>query len=351
MIYLKKPRHILIFRFSSLGDVAMTVPVIKLLLQQYPDIRVTMVSAGFMKPLFEGIERLQFYEADLKGKHRGLNGLARLLREIRRKYPFDAVADLHNVLRTKLLRSLMLFSRYPVAAIDKGRKEKKQATRPHNKILKPLKSTFQRYADVFTKLGFPVSLDIVGGIRKRPALEAFDHYRQPGHFLVGIAPFARYTEKMYPPEKMKEVIRLLLSQKNLSILLFGGREDATALEKWAHEFEGVESLAGKMSFSKELQTIAQLHVMVSMDSANMHLASLFGVPVISIWGGTHPWLGFYGWGQDPENAVQVELDCRPSSVFGNKPCPRGDLACLNFISPLMVHEKIMNQLNKQSSQE
>ena len=78
----------------------------------------------------------------------------------------------------------------------------------------------------------------------------------------------------------------------------------------------------------------------------MHLASLYGVPVVSVWGGTHPWLGFYGWGQDPANAVQVELECRPSSVFGNKPCPRGDLACMNLISPLVIYEKIIQQLQK-----
>ena len=85
--------------------------------------------------------------------------------------------------------------------------------------------------------------------------------------------------------------------------------------------------------------------MVSMDSANMHLASLYGVPVVSIWGGTHPYLGFYGWGQQMENAVQVDLDCRPSSVFGNKPCPR-NMECMNLVSPIMVYDKIIQQLNR-----
>jgi ADP-heptose:LPS heptosyltransferase len=98
-----------------------------------------------------------------------------------------------------------------------------------------------------------------------------------------------------------------------------------------------------MNFKTELQFISSLDIMVSMDSANMHLASLYGVPVVSIWGGTHPYLGFYGWGQKETNAVQIELSCRPSSVFGNKPC-YNDLACMKGIAPLMIYDKVMQQL-------
>ena len=100
-----------------------------------------------------------------------------------------------------------------------------------------------------------------------------------------------------------------------------------------------------MDFEKELDLISGLDLMLSMDSANMHLASLFGVPVVSIWGATHPYAGFYGWGQKPSNAVQVELYCRPCSVFGNKPGYRGDLLCLTSISPVTVYEKIMQNLS------
>ncbi len=103
------PRKLLIFRFSSLGDVAMTVPVIQLLLQQHPNLQVTMVSNDFVAPLFNNIERLEFYAADLKGKHKGLAGLYRLYRELKKLSSFDAIADLHDVLRSKILRSFFLF--------------------------------------------------------------------------------------------------------------------------------------------------------------------------------------------------------------------------------------------------
>ena len=330
------PRHLLVFRFTSLGDVAMTVPVLRLLLHQHPRLRVTMVSISFVAPLFEGIERLEFFVADLKGRHKGIPGLIKLYRELMKKYrDVDAVADLHNVLRTKLIRKMMLVHGLPMAAIDKGRKEKKEATRSENKILRPLKTTFQRYADVFQTLGLSVNLQREGSL----ATLSFTKSRERKQ--IGIAPFARYREKMYPLEKMKELVRMLRDQTEWEVLLFGGPADAGELKKWEEEFPGVRSLAGKMGFREELQAISGLDLMVSMDSANMHFASIYGVPVVSIWGGTHPWLGFYGWGQDPENAMQVDLDCRPSSVFGNKPCPRGDLACMNRISPMMVFGRIM----------
>jgi ADP-heptose:LPS heptosyltransferase len=312
----------------------MTVPVINLLIQQHPELNITMVSNGFVKPLFNDIERLQFYAADLKGRHKGFKGLYRLYLDLKSSFSFDAIADLHDVLRTKILRSFFIFSGKRIAVIDKGRKEKKELTRKKNKILKPLKTTFQRYADVFDSLQLPVVLNYSEGIKKiiRPADLQLQQLKGEGNYTIGLAPFAQYAEKTYPPNKMKEVIRLLLRHK------------AALFQQWEKEFERVESMAGKFNFQRELQLISSLDVMISMDSANMHLASLYSVPVVSIWGATHPYAGFYGWGQLPENAVQIDLYCRPCSVFGNKPGYRGDLACLNNISPLTVYNKVMENL-------
>jgi ADP-heptose:LPS heptosyltransferase len=90
----------------------------------------------------------------------------------------------------------------------------------------------------------------------------------------------------------------------------------------------------------------QMDLMVSMDSANMHLASLVNTPVISIWGATHPYAGFYGFNQDESNAIQIDLPCRPCSIFGNKPCCRGDYACLRQITPEMIVKKVESILSK-----
>ncbi len=340
------PKHLLVFRFSSLGDVAMTVPVLQLLLKQYTQLQVTVVSTAFVKPLFEGIERLHFVAADLKGAHKGFAGLCRLYRQLKKEVPYDAVADFHNVLRTKVLRSFMLLDGKPIAVMDKGRAEKKALTREHNKILKPLKTTFERYAEVLSQLHLPVLLNVTEGLKEKQDVEEIKELKAQGFQLVGIAPFAQYERKMYPLPKMKEVVKMLLQYQHIKVYLFGGKEDAAILQQWADEIPGVQNCAGNMRFADELKLISNLHIMISMDSANMHLASLYGVPVVSIWGATHPYAGFNGWGQKWDNAVQVDLYCRPCSVFGNKPGPRNDLACLQQISPLMVYSKVLAQLGK-----
>jgi ADP-heptose:LPS heptosyltransferase len=215
------------------------------------------------------------------------------------------------------------------AVIDKGRKEKKQLTAKKNKRLIPLKTSFQRYADVFNALGLNCTLnENLIPVKKR---------RWPGialsppssaHKNICIAPFAKHREKTYPPEKMKAVIGALSKEKHCRVFLLGGKDEAAVLQSWEKEFPGVINIAGRFSFFDELSILSNMDLVISMDSANMHLASLFGVPVVSIWGATHPFAGFYGWSQDVANAVHIDLYCRPCSVFGNKPCYRGDHACM-----------------------
>ena len=333
------------FRFSSLGDVAMTVPVLKNVLAQHPQLQITVVSTFFHAPLFTGIDRLYFFAADLKGAHKGFSGLFRLFRELNAARKIDAVADLHNVLRTQILKVFFKASGIRWVSLDKGRKEKKELTRAENKILRPLKSTFQRYADVFAWLGFPVQLHAQKGLRQKGAMpNGIKQQNALGKKLVGIAPFAQFSRKTYPHEKMKAAIGMLCQHDDVKVFLLGGKADVPVLRQWTTEIKGLALAAGTMSFAEELDFIAHLDAVVSMDSANMHLASVFGVPVISVWGATHPYAGFYGWAQPIDNAVQIELSCRPCSVFGNKPGPRTDLACMHGIAPLTLYNKVMQVL-------
>ncbi len=342
-----KPKHILVIRLSAMGDVAMTVPVIQQLLQQNPGVQVTVLTQKFLSPLFEPLERTTVYPVETKGKHKGLNGLYKLYRELKKQYKFDAVADLHNVLRSKLIAFLFKTSGINTATIDKGRKEKKQLTVKENKKLFQLKTSFQRYADVLNGLGLPLTLNNSKQIlSKQPIPASAIQWFSTTRKNICIAPFAKHGEKMYPLPKMKEIIRRLSGQDNLQLfLLGGGNHEISVLNEWEKEFPGGINLAGKFSFSEELAIISNMDLMISMDSANMHLASLFAVPVVSVWGATHPFAGFYGWGQAAENAVQIDLYCRPCSVFGNNPCYRGDHACMQQLPEEMIIEKILKVIN------
>ncbi|MRG46133.1 hypothetical protein GFS24_13475 [Chitinophaga sp. SYP-B3965] len=324
-----KSRSILAIRFSAMGDVAMTIPVMKEVLDANSELTIIFVTNKNWGPLCEGIPRLVFVPADLKGIHKGVPGLYRLFSSLRVSYPgISAVADLHQVLRSRIVRMFFRLRGIPVAVIDKGREGKKLLTRKEGKVLQPQTTTIERYRQVFRELGFSASEG--SGVLPRSSNDLIQ---------IGIAPFATYKEKTYPVEKMEAVIRQVVAREDVEVLLFGGgAAEIAQLNVLAAKFSRVRVMA--LGLKEELSIISGLKLMVSMDSANMHLASLFGVPVVSVWGATHPYAGFMGYGQKEENAVQIDLYCRPCSVFGNKPCYRGDHACMEQLSPERIVEKI-----------
>lgn len=337
-------KHVLVIRFSSLGDVAMTVPVIKNVLDQHPELHITVVSNSFMAPLFSELERCHFFPAFLKGRHKGFAGVIRLFTELRRLEKFDAIADLHDVLRSKILSILFEITGIRTARIDKGRKEKRELTRKHNKKLRPLKTTHERYADVFRKVGLSLLLSNNHATLSQKTLPPSFLPFATGKKMIGIAPFAKYEQKMYPLSKMKTVVEQISKRDDVQILFFGGNGETETLEEWAASIHNSFNTSGKFSFAEELSIISNLKLMISMDSANLHLASLFNVPVVSIWGPTHPYAGFAGWGQSPEHIVQLDLPCRPSSVFGDKACTCGDHACMTGIPEELIIKKIESLL-------
>ena len=145
---------------------------------------------------------------------------------------------------------------------------------------------------------------------------------------------------------MEKVVALLSQQKDTRIFLFGaGEHEAKILGAWRDKYEHVTSLADRRNgFPVELALISHLDVMVSMDSANMHLAALTHVPVVSIWGATHRYAGFMGYGVSTQLIVETDLPCRPCSVFGNKPCHRGDYACLRNILPQTIVKRVLQTI-------
>lgn len=337
-------KRLLVFRFSAMGDVAMTVPVLCSLARQYPDLQITMVSRAAFQPFFEKLPaNISFIGADLYGKHKGIGGLYRLFRELY-KMKYDAVADLHGVLRTFFLRFCFRLAGIPVEHINKGRKEKKALTRQKNKIYKPLPSTCERYAKVFKKLGlsFPFNFTSIFDTEQVDCSLFLPYINEKNNKRwIGIAPFAKHVGKMYPLTMMEQVVSELSQWENIQIFLFGGGlQEVETLANWEKKYPNTTSIAGILKLNGELTLISQLDVMVSMDSANMHMASLTNTPVISIWGATHPWGGFMGWNQSWENAIQTDLPCRPCSIFGHKSCIREDYACLNLITPKTILNRI-----------
>lgn len=340
---MKSGKHLLVIRLSAMGDVAMTVPVLLAFVDQYPEVRITVLTKAYFLPIFSELTNVQVHSADVKGRHGGVFGLWRLYKEVE-SLNIDAVVDLHNVLRSNILKQFFRWAGFPVEQIDKGRSAKKALISGSEKEFRQLKSTHQRYADVFSKLGFPLDLTRVTLLPKATISQKIKNdIGLESKKWIGVAPFAAFKGKMYPANLMEEVIDQLNGLGDSQILLFGGgKEEMVRLETLERKYPNVKNASAKCSFEEELQLISNLDIMLSMDSGNGHLAAMYGVPTVTLWGVTHPYAGFAPFGQGPENALLADRKSFPgipTSIYGNK-MPDGYEKAMETIRPEEIIKKI-----------
>ena len=335
--------RLLVIRTSSMGDVALITPVLSGMRKQYPDIELVLVTRPAYKAFFSSINGLRFFFPDLKKRHKGLPGLLRLFKDIRKQAEIDHVIDLHDVLRSKVLRLMFRLSGVPVSVIDKGRSEKRSLITGKNKV--QLKHSVERYCDVFNRAGFPVTPD--KGIQVVPSAETLLKVRSltdpEAELIIGVAPYAKHKLKMWPEENMISLLQLISEHHKCKFLLFGGNEDAEKLVAFQKKVPGSINLVGKLNLDEELACMSSLNLMIAMDSSNMHMGALVETKVISIWGGTDPLGGFGAWMQPDSFSIRIpveELTCRPCTIYGKGECKRGDFACMNWQTPELVFKKI-----------
>jgi len=342
----KPPKNILIARFSALGDVAMTIPVVYSACRSNPGTRFFYLTRRHASSLFINTpENLSVIPIDTKG-YEGIGGISRLAGNIIRQYNIEAFADLHDVLRTKMMR--IVFRIHGIAShhLNKGRRGRRALTRANRKVFLPLTSMRMRYREVFHALGLTYRDSFTGIFPDSlPDPEQFSQAtspKLPGETWIGIAPFARHPGKIYPLQHMEQVVKNLSERPGYKIFLFGaGPKETNILGRWGMKYDNtINTAALSMGIPSELALLAHCDTIVSMDSANMHMASLVGTRVVSIWGATHPYCGFMGWHQKKEDSVQLDMICRPCSVFGDKPCRFGDYHCLHGIFPKMITDTI-----------
>ena len=313
-------KKLLIIRFSALGDVAMLAPVVRAAAEEHPELDITVLSQQRMADLFANMPtNVHFAGVDLK-KHSLREIVAGLGR-------YDYVADMHGVWRSLYIRMAMRIRGAKVRTISKGRFARFLFT--HGMAHKPLLPMVTLYYEVLYCLGLVRLESDLSPMRVR------NNSEKSG---IGVAPFAAHEGKCYPLERMEQVVAML-SERGEKIVLFGSKAEAEVLEKWAKKYTGVESVAGKKSLGEELELMQNLRVMISMDSANMHLASWVGPRVVSIWGATHPNAGFLGIGQNESDCIQRDLKCRPCSIYGKRKCKYGDYRCMD-IQPETIVAKV-----------
>jgi ADP-heptose:LPS heptosyltransferase len=330
-----------------MGDIAMTVPVLRALVLQHPEVKITIVSRPFFQPFFDGIPNVNFFGVDLNKRHKGFLGLLRLFSDLR-KLHIDVVADLHNVLRSKVVRTLFALSGKKVSSTDKGRTEKKALTSLTNKVFAPVKPMVERHVDTFKQLGFIIDLTNPKFPEKAVLSEeilAITGIKNQN--WIGIAPFAQYESKVYPLDLMQQVIDELAKNTNHKIFLFGGGDkEIQLLNQLQNQYENVIVLAGKLKFKHELNVISNLDIMLSMDSGNSHIAAMLGVKVITLWGATHPYAGFKPFNQPDDFCLTSDREkytLLPTSIYGNKKV-EGYEDVMRTILPTTIIEKIEKEL-------
>ena len=342
----KKDKSLLVYRFSSFGDIAMIVPVFRSFFQTYPDQKVIFVSRNFVKPLFEEFPNIKFKGVDFNNKHKGLNGLLLLYKELK-KERIIAIADLHGVIRTAVLNLFFRISLYKVSSINKGRRERRKLIRKKNKVFQPLTPIHFKYCEVFRKLGFPVDLNN-HEYPNRPLLT--NHYlkqiAEANNKIIGIAPFASNDGKTYPLDHMQKVIAYL--QKDNFVLLFGGGGDnLEQLTVWENAYSNVTDMSRKHTLIEQISIMYYLDLIISMDSANGHIAANCGIPVLTLWGLTHPFCGFKPFDQPIENSLTLDRNIYPeipTSIFGDR-VPRNYESAFRSLDPKTVIEKVLEILN------
>jgi ADP-heptose:LPS heptosyltransferase len=335
--------RLLVIRTSAMGDVALTTPVLRAIREQYPDVEVVLLTRPLFRSFFISFEGLGLFFTDLKKRHKGFLGLIRLFLDLRRTGRFDKVIDLHDVLRSKILRFLFSLNGVPSFVIDKGRGEKRAII--SGKTRTKLKHSVERYSAVFEKAGFPVTF--TKGPWIIPSSEALlkvDSITGKMEGLkIGVAPFARHKLKIWPEANMVRLLTLITATHPASFFLFGGNEEKERLSDFQRKIEGSFNTNGLLNLDEEIAMMSRLDLMIAMDSSNMHMAALTGTKVISIWGGTDPVSGFGAWRQPDEYSVRIhvdELTCRPCTIYGKGECKRGDFACMNWLTPEIVLRKI-----------
>lgn len=335
-------QQVLVIRFSALGDVAMTIPVIYSIAHKYPETIFTVLTRPFFAHLFVNRPcNVSLTEVDWKEEYHGVLGIWRLLRRLSAVH-VCCVADLHNVSRSWLIDFFFLVQRKRVAMVDKMRWKRKALISSRHRAIHP--NYVRRYADVFARLGYPVEMDFRSLFESVPPILPF----QISSLSVGIAPFARYANKTYPLELMEEIVARLTGQGYI-VYLFGSRgAEADILTRWQSMYMGCISLAGHYPMEQELAIISHLPLMVTMDSANQHLASLVGTRTLTLWGSTIPACGFLGYGQKEEDAIYLALPCQPCSIAGSKRCKLRHTECLYGITPSLLVERITQIIRLQN---
>lgn len=312
---------------------------LKALRVSYPDLKITVATKPLFEPFFDGLD-VDIMPVDTHEEHHSFSAMLRLSGKMR-KAGIDGVADIHDVWRSKIFRFAMWLRGVKTAHVDKGHIEKWMRLNSGAICAKPLKHTVIRYCDTLRRLGYKFDDPQPATKPSRP-----NPIGKKEETWIGFAPFSAQIGKTYPKELCPEVVQLLSQRYGKVFIHSGGGDEIAFAKQMEDKYPNVMAIFGKLNLKQEIDLISHLDCVVTMDSLVMHLASLMATPVVSVWGATHPSLGYMGYGCDPKGVLQVDMECRPCSVYGKRACKHNDYRCIHRITPNMIAERVAEMLDK-----
>ena len=336
----------LILRFSTVGSVAMLVPVLESASRRQPDDRFVVVSKKRLSSMFAAMPNVDFITADHEDsthQHNTQKSIAQLYRQITDRYHIDAVLDMQNSVQSRLLRLRFRLSGKRVYVIREQLLSQWRLRLKGYRRSQPLETETERYSKVFTKAGLvtddafrQIAVDVKAAAAVRTMFGS-----KTGRW-IGVAPFAKKKSNMLPYRTTKQLIRRLAAMPDTQVFLFGaGEVECEMLRLWASLTPNTTCVAGILPLEQELELMRQLDLIVCMDSANQHFASIVGLRAVSIWCATHPYTGYYGYRQSDDDCLQRPLSCRPCTNHGRTQCPYRNFLCRQ-ITVEQILEKITN---------
>lgn len=320
MIKLGEAKKILIIRLSSLGDILLTTPLVSEIKSNYPQIMIDFL----MKPQFADvykfnphINNLIFYES------------SKSLRNLISKNNYDLIIDLQRNLRTKLLLS---FLRIRVVKIRKPLLKKFLLVKFKKNYFKEIIPIPELYAD---SLNIKLSVD--------RSLELFDENGKIENIsrgnIIGFCPGSKHFTKTWPKEYFIELGNML-SLRGFEIYLLGGATEKDTCKILSKSIKNAYDLSNKNDLLKTAGLMRNCKLVVTNDSALMHVASAIKIPIVAIFGSSVKEFGFAPFNVKHEIMENKNLRCRPCSHVGRDACPKKHFKCMKEIKPEMVYDKI-----------
>ena len=315
--------RILIIRWSSLGDIILTQPIVAILREKYPNAEVHYCCKPAMAQLvecFEGVDRVISTDNPDQSVH------------------YDIAIDLQA--KPGSILQLKRISADRKVIYNKDRLTRWMIVK--HLTGKSIDSTLSLYYSALKKLGIDMPMRNPV-IKPKPQHEVFidelflEHSVTPAKTLIGIAPGAKHFTKRYPMEYWIRFIDSIPESWNCQFILTGSTEDREICAEIHRQCpRATFDLCARTKADQLVNLIDRMGCLISGDSGPMHVAAALGKPQIAIFGGTHTRLGFR-----PMNTKAVileeEIGCRPCSLHGLKTCPKSHFRCMKSITPSMLH--------------